>query len=173
MAPKLFVLRTAAERRRRLCLSWLLPNIKELDDKAFSALLRFPPKEEQRRKEHVRRWGLPARLRLQYLGELLALVVEPLPGFVHLVREELVPDACRRFEPYHISLCERRRVQRRLLEKARRRWDGWTGTIPAAYVSEQQGGGYIEVGGALQQCPVLKALHRQGMYKTRRLHISA
>ena len=154
-------------------MAWLAPNIQELDDKAFSALLRFPPHEEARRKEHIRRYGLPARLRVRYLDDLLALVVEPLPGFVHLVHEELVPDACRRFQPYHISLCERNRVKRRLLAKAHRRWDGWEGVVPAAYISPQEGGGYIEVGGALRWCPILRALHRRGMYKRRRLHISA
>ena len=143
-----------------------------LSDNAFDALLRPPPVDEAWRKAYIRARGLPARLRLTFLGDLLALVVEPLPGFTHLVREALLPEALRRYGPYHISLCFREEAQEGLVVAAAAAWDGWEGTLWPRYLSEAEGGGYFEVGGWLAACPHLQALHSGGWYRDRALHIS-
>ena len=89
MAPKLFVLRTAAERRRRLCLSWLAPTMAKKVE--VDKIMRLPPKVELRCKAHLREYGLPVHLQVEILDDvLLALVAQPTHGFVHLVHPCLV-----------------------------------------------------------------------------------
>ena len=67
--------------------------------------IRFADDEAIRRKAQIVEAGQPARLEVCVLdGALVALVVHPLEGFVHLVQD---PDECiRDFGAYHISLAQ-------------------------------------------------------------------
>ena len=178
MAPKLFVLRTAKERRKALIIKALEKRLPEAGEKEFERVLRFSKDEEARRKAYLKEHGLPARLRMEKMdGCLWALVITPLPGWVHLVRGPCVREAVKRFGAYHVSICYDSDVKADAahhLEAALRRWGEWQGVLTAEWVSPKAGKGYFELSaaGPFRTCPHLTALHRSGSYADRELHIS-
>mgnify|MGYP006893455882 CR=1 FL=1 len=114
--------------------------------------------------------GQPVALRMARLGDLLAIVLEPGNGFIHLVQD---PEACvEAFGPYHISVCQMDLVADAELAGLKDRWDGIRLTLPISYVGRD---GYME----LADCPLTqdKTLHRlhfhpQAWYGSRAWHIS-
>ena len=172
MAPKFFALRSARERRHNVVLRHLKPRFSEMSDDQLEKVLRHPWEEGCARREYIYRHGLPVKLQLKLLdGFLWALVVQPQPGYLHLVRDICVPEAIKRYGVYHVSLASVDSVDADLLAQAKRLWDGWSGRLVAARISETTG--YILVGGELGRCVVLNAIFRRGNYGYKEgLHIS-
>ena len=127
------------------------------------------PADYWERERRLRRFGLLARLSVEYLPDggdnpLLAVVVQPLPG------EPVLNDE--RPWPLHFSLCFKSEVRRpRDLETLRRRWGGrlvrlrfsWTGS---------GGTGFLACRDVLRRDRLVRRLHKQGWYEKRGLHCS-
>ena len=147
----------------------------ELDEDAFTALLRFPAEEAERRKALILERGQHVRVEVQWLGNLLALVITPLEGFTHLIHEHLVEEATRRYGPYHVSLIKYRDFSAQpecaaAFEQLQAYWDGWEGWMP---IAEIRSAGYLLLAGAFAACPYIELLHSRGQYSTWGKHISA
>ena len=79
--------------------------------------------EVLRREAHILQWGLTCRVAsLRRDGNWSGLDLEPLPGFVHLVTDEVYAGYVERGEPYHVSLGWD--VSETLLDALARRWVG-------------------------------------------------
>ena len=79
--------------------------------------------EVLRREAHILQWGLTCRVAsLRRDGNWSGLDLEPLPGFVHLVADEVYAGYVERGEPYHVSLGWD--VSETLLDALARRWGG-------------------------------------------------
>ena len=133
--------------------------------------IRFADDEATRRRAQIIEAGQPVRLEVRVLdGALLALVVHPLAGFVHLVQD---PDDCiRDFGAYHISIAQVELVTAADLAVLRARYDNTEVMLPIRAVL---GDGYMELGdGPLSMDPSIRDLHDhpEPWYRDRTLHIS-
>ena len=133
--------------------------------------IRFADDEATRRRAQIIEAGQPVRLEVRVLdGALLALVVHPLAGFVHLVQD---PDDCiRELGAYHISIAQVELVTQVDLAVLRARYDNTEVLLPIRAVL---GEGYMELGdGPLAMDPSIRDLHDHpdAWYRDRTLHIS-
>ena len=133
--------------------------------------IRFADDEAIRRKAQIVEVGQPARLEVCVLdGALVALVVHPLEGFIHLVQD---PEECiAAYGPYHISIAQVELVTEETLAELSARWDGMEVVLPICNVRNE---GYMELGECpLSRDPVIRALHdhKEDWYRDRTLHIS-
>ena len=145
---------------------------KWLSEKWLLSVMRFGWVEAERRKGHIRRRGLPVRLSVEWDGNFLSIVVNPLRGYVYLYKRWLHKDICRRYGPLHISLCHYKNLDDRghwEVEHLKRRWHGWRGRLPIRDIRRD---GYLLVGGPLFEDPAAQFLHGAGKFATWGFHIS-
>ena len=151
------------------------------------AAYRLKPGQAVAAKTAILRYGLNVSISVQWLADLdpenplLALVITPLKGFVHLVQAPKVSTLTKDAGMYHISigfkhdideaiangyphLCYNKAVQRIF-----KRWDGFVGTI---FVNAITGEGCVEVGSSVQKDWNIYNLHKCSAYYDRKLHIS-
>ena len=133
--------------------------------------IRFPEDEAYRRKTRICEDGQPVRPKVEVLdGSLVAIVLESLPGFTHLVQD---PEECiASYGPYHISIAQIELFTAQMIADLRSRWDDVEVVLPIDIVRAD---GYMELG----DCPLyrdatIQALHGHpdAWYRERSLHIS-
>ena len=113
------------------------------------------------------------QISVDWLGSLLILKVKPLRGFLHLVKNRYVKEICRRYGPYHVSLCHWRYFTDGCVEalaQLQQRLHGWRGRLHVADIRSE---GYLLMGDELAADPAVQLLHRSGKYRDWGLHISA
>ena len=131
--------------------------------------------------------GLPGTISVEWLpgkrstGALLALVITPLPGFIHLVKDEYVAYLTETHGEYHISIVfeqdicttkftnEQNARIRAAVQAIFARWNGVRGNIPINNISKNC---TAAIGGDIPRDMNLLYLHRIGQYNGRQLHIS-
>ena len=86
------------------------------------ACVRFDNAEHELRKQRILSDGQPVRLRVDWLDDLLAVVLEPEAAFVHLVTDWRA--SVEAFGAYHVSLAQRGVVTEQDVDELRARWDG-------------------------------------------------
>ena len=111
--------------------------------------------------ETLRNRGLDAMLRLELVGKLWALVVEPHD------RDDLPRLAL----PWklHVSLCFEDECVPQLLADIRAKWHGRRLTL---WFSNFGSGGSGALSGELASCPLVRRAHKFWWYSDRDLHIS-
>ncbi len=134
------------------------------------ACVRFDSAEHELRKQRILSDGQPVRLRVDWLDDLLAVVLEPEAAFVHLVTDWRA--SVEAFGPYHVSLAQRGVVTEQDVDELRGRWDGQRLDLCIQFVSDHTG--YMELGpiDPLLLDPTIQRLHAAGWYRDRELHIS-
>ena len=129
---------------------------------------RYEWHEAEIRKQIIEQQGQPVRLRIEWWGCLLVVVVEPLDGFVHLVRNwEQCVEA---FGEYHVSVAQYPTASNADYNALHAAWNGVALQLPIAHVSNE---GCMELG----QCTLFNDVFRvhnrpDAWYADRSLHIS-
>ena len=129
---------------------------------------RYDYHDSQSRKQRIVENGQPVRLRVEWWGRLLVVVVHPQDGFVHLVRnwEECVAA----FGAYHISVAQYPVATIDDFDALHAAWDGVMLQLPISQVSS---GGCMELGQSALFDDVFCVHNRlDAWYEERSLHIS-
>ena len=132
--------------------------------------VRWEPEGGLRRRAQILEFGLTCRTRIDLLGSLLVIVVEPEQGFPHLVQDV---DACvAAYGPYHVSLCPVELVSDEDMRALCAMWEGRALTLVVAEIRRE---GYLVLGGEILTDLVVQRLHGHpsAWYSSRELHISA
>ena len=100
------------------------------------AYIRFDASDSEDYKRAIVRDGQPVKTKILVLNStLLAVVLEPLPGFVHLVRN---PQECiDAYGPYHISICQLDIVSNIEVLELEARWNDREVVLPIAEVRSE------------------------------------
>ena len=144
---------------------------------ATAPCLRWPEEEALKRKRLIKDQGQPAQLDVAFLDgwqpgdELLALIVTPLEGWIHLVQD---PAECvAAFGPYHVSICQASLASEEDVQALRDRFAGLQLKIPVQAILNE---GFLELGEcAITQDETFRRLHGHphAWYRDRSVHISA
>ena len=139
---------------------------------ASTPCIRWPEHEALRRKRWIKMHGQPAQLDVAFLDdELLALIVTPLEGWVHLVQD---PAECAAaFGPYHVSICQASLASNEDVQALRDRFAGLQLTIPVQSILNE---GFLELADCtITQDETFHRLHshQHAWYRDRSVHISA
>ena len=158
-----------------------------IKDSPTEADFRLEEPELTARKAQILANGLPVNISVQWLkgkdltNPLLALVVTPLPGFVHLVKKEYITYLTETFGEYHISIVFKQDISpmnfsgeknariQAAMEAVFARWNGVYGTIPVDKISRKC---TAAIGGDILRDMNLLMLHDTGSYEGRELHVS-
>ena len=142
-----------------------------------SPCIRWPEDEALERRRLIKEHGQPAQLDVAFLegwqpgDELLALIVTPLEGWVHLVQD---PAECvAAFGPYHVSICQASLASNEDVQALRVRFTGMQLQIPVLDILNE---GFLELGEcAITQDETFSRLHghQYAWYRDRPVHISA
>ena len=140
--------------------------------------IRWPQEEAWERKRLIKERGQPAQLDIDFLEGLrpgdesiLALIVTPLDGWLHLVQD---PAECiAAYGPYHVSICQASLASDEDVQKLRGRFAGMHLRL---HVSDVTSEGCLELGEcAITQDETFRRLHGHpyAWYRDRPVHISA
>ena len=131
--------------------------------------VRFEYDEAWMLKQSILLVGQPVRLQVAWWHDLLVIECEPMPAFVHLVRN--VDFCIQEYGKYHISVAQWPVATQDDFNALYRAWNGVVVQLPIKYVSNE---GYLE----LDDCPLVhdcSPIHYrpEAWYSDRALHISA
>ena len=138
---------------------------------------RFSDDRDSQKKRRICRDGQPCTITVEFMpakhGEeaLLALIIHPLPGYVHLVTN--VEECLHAYGEYHISICQESLVTDDDIARLEASFEGKAHDLTIGYIAKNSG--YQELADSVvTHNSTVRRLHSHPLawYRDRQLHIS-